>query len=153
MLSSNSISSDSSGEEDWPSIGPVPPAARPEVFPYTIHTYVAGHNDIIDKSFTFILDQRVNRQFTNQLFRSVDPLDPCLMDIRSRVGVHSKVMVLRGVHKDKGGVVIGRQMGAFRILVEDSSVIVVRRAGFKLLDHYHYLPFGVPIGKWACTGR
>ena len=152
----SSVHNDSGGEDQSRSRlvrFPAVMTVRPRPFIYTIHTYVAGHNDVVDQSFAFRLDRRVNRQFTDQLFRGVNPLAPCLMDSRSRVEVHSKVMVLKGLHKNKGGVVVGRQRGAYRIVVEDSSILVVRRVGFKLLDYGRYLPFGVPVGKWICDGR
>ena len=151
-----SISSDSEGESvhstgsNGERLASVAVIATPVL--YTIHTYIVDRNDVIDQSFTFRLDRPVNRLFSDQIFRSIHPLSPCLTDTRSRVPIHSKVRLVKGRYKDEAGVVVGRKQNRrlhFKIVVADSSIVVVHRHWFKLLDPSNILPFGVPVPEWS----
>ena len=145
-------------EEEVPSTGsniwrtsPALVVGRSKPFLYVLHTYTAESNEVVDKSFVFRLDRAVNRQFTNQLFRSVYPEAPCLTDMRSRVSLHAKVMIMKGRHKNEAGVVVGRKgySRVFKILVADTSMVMVHQKHFKFLDYNHFLPFGVPLPEWV----
>ena len=163
MGQSVSISSDSEDESLSSTGSPVPVVAitrtggvRGTSFLYTIHTYIADRNDVIDKSFTFRLDRPVSVVFSDQIFRSIHPLAPCLTDLRGRVPVYSKVMLVEGRYMNEAGVflgntVVGRKTTRrfrYKILVADSSIVVVPRRSFKLLDPTNILPFGVPVHDW-----
>ena len=128
-----------------------PGGVRGTSFLYTIHTYIADRNDVIDKSFTFRLDRPVSVVFSDQIFRSIHPLAPCLTDLRGRVPVYSKVMLVEGRYMNEAGVFLGSTMVGrygYKILVADSSIVVVPRRSFKLLDPTNILPFGVPVHDW-----
>ena len=157
MGQSVSILSDSEDESLSSTGSPVPVVAitrtggvRGTSFLYTIHTYIADRNDVIDKSFTFRLDRPVSIRFSDQTFRSIHSLAPDLL--RGRIPVYSKVMLVEGRYMNEGGVYLGGTMVGqygYRILVADSSIVVVYRLrSFKLLDPTNILPFGVSVHDW-----
>jgi len=103
----------------------------------------------VDQKHKFVLFQRPPRIcYLDQLFRSIHPNSPALRTRSLPFPAKSKIVVLKGLYKNKAGVVLSsfyRHGARLRVIVGDSSVITVKSSDTKLLDPYRILPFGLPL--------